>query len=61
MKDKYVAIETINNLPENASMEDIAEELRIMAAIRKAKEDVKADRVKHHAVVESLFDEWISR
>jgi hypothetical protein len=61
MKDKYVAIETINNLPENASMEDIAEELRIMAAIRKAKEDVKADRVKAHAVVESLFDEWISR
>jgi hypothetical protein len=61
MKDKYVAIETINNLPENASMEDIAEELRIMAAIRKAKEDVKSDRVKPHAVVESLFDEWISR
>ena len=61
MKDKDVAIQTINNLPENATMEDIAEELRIMAALRKAKEDVKAARTKPHAVVETLFDEWISK
>jgi len=61
MKDKQVAIQTINQLPENASMEEIAEELQIMAAIRKGKSDVKAGRVKSHAQVEKLFETWISK
>jgi hypothetical protein len=60
MKDKQVAIQTISELPENASMEEIAEELQIMAAIRKAKSDVKAGRVKSHAQVEKLFKKWMS-
>lgn len=61
MSDKQVAIKTISNLPENASMEEIAEELQIMAAIRKGKADVKAGRVKSHAQVEKLFETWISK
>jgi len=32
MNDKTVALETIANLPENSSMEEIAEELQIMTA-----------------------------
>ena len=55
MSDKEVAIKTISNLPENAFMEEIAEELQIMAAIRKGKADVKAGRVKSHAQVEKLL------
>jgi predicted transcriptional regulator len=55
MTDKAVTIETIANLPENSSMEEIAEELQIMAAIRKGKEDVKAGRTKSHAEVEKIF------
>ena len=42
-------------------MEEIAEELQIMAAIRKGKEDVKAGRVKSHAEAERLFEESISK
>jgi len=61
MKDKHVAIEAINNLPENASMQEIAEELQIMAAIRKGKEDVKAGRVKSQAEVEQLVETWFSK
>ncbi len=61
MKDKEVAIETITNLPENVSMDEIAEQLQIMAAIRKGKEDVTAGRVKSHAEVEKLFEAWISK
>ncbi len=61
MKDKQVAIETISNLPENVSMQEIAEELEIMAAIRKGKNDVKAGRVRSHAQVEQLFEAWISK
>ena len=52
MKDKQMAMQTISQLPENASMDEIAEELQIMAAIRKGKADVKAGRVKPHAQVE---------
>jgi predicted transcriptional regulator len=61
MNDKTVAIEMIANLPENASMEEIAEELQIMAAIRKGKEDVQAGRTKSHAEVEKIFQTWISK
>ena len=61
MKDKQVAIDTINKLPDDASMDEIAEELQIMAAIRKGKADVKAGRVKSHAQVEKLFETWISK
>ena len=61
MKDKQVAIQTISQLPEDASMAEIAEELQIMAAIRKGKTDVKAGRVKSHAQVEKLFETWISK
>jgi len=42
-------------------MEEIAEELQIMAAIRKGKSDVKAGRVKSHARVEKMFEAWISK
>jgi predicted transcriptional regulator len=61
MKDKQFAIKAISNLPEDASIEEIAEELQIMAAIRKGKADVKAGHVKSHARVEKLFETWISR
>ena len=61
MKDKDMAILTINKLPEDTSMEEIAEELQIMAAIKKGKADVRAGRVKSHAQVEKLFETWISK
>ncbi len=61
MKDKQMAMQTISQLPENASMDEIAEELQIMAAIRKGKADVKAGRVKPHAQVEKMFEAWISK
>ena len=60
MKDKQVALQTISKLSDDASMEEIAEELQIMAAIRKGKVDVKAGRLKSHAQVEKLFEAWIS-
>jgi predicted transcriptional regulator len=60
MNDKTVAIETIADLPGNSSMEEIAEELQIMAAIRKGKQDVRVGRTKSHAEVEKIFEAWIS-
>ena len=60
MKDKQVTIQAIGQLSEKVSMEKIAEELQIMAAIRKGKADVKTGRVKSHAQVEKLFEKWLS-
>ena len=61
MTDKQIALQTVNTLPENVSMEEIAEELQIMAALRKGKADVKAGRVKPHEEVEKMFESWISK
>ncbi|HEX3799892.1 MAG TPA: hypothetical protein VH413_14455 [Verrucomicrobiae bacterium] len=61
MKDKQAAITAISKLPEDASIEEIAEELQILAAIKKGKADVKAGRTKSHAQVEKLFETWISK
>ena len=61
MTDKQAALETINKLPEDASMDEIAEELQILAGIRKGKEDIKAGRMKTHVEVEQLVEAWISR
>ena len=61
MKDKQVALATINKLPEDASMDEIAEELQILAGIRKGKDDINAGRVKSHAEVEQLVEAWILR
>jgi predicted transcriptional regulator len=61
MNDKQVAIETINHLPEGASMAQIADELQIMASLRKGKEDIKAGRTKSHAEVEKMVEAWISK
>lgn len=61
MTDESVALETIADLPENSSMQDLAEELQVTAAIRKGKTDVKAGRTKSHAEIEKTFATWISQ
>ena len=61
MKDKELAIETISQLPEDSSMAEIAEEIQIMAALKKGKEDVKAGRVTPQQDVRKLFEAWISK
>jgi predicted transcriptional regulator len=38
-----------------------AEDLQIMRALRKGKEDIKAGRTSTHAEVEKMFKEWISK
>jgi len=61
MTDKEMALDTIKKLPEDTPMEEIAEELQIMAAIRQGKEEVRAGRTKPHAEVEKMFEAWISK
>jgi predicted transcriptional regulator len=58
MTDKQAVIEALSRLPENASLDEINEELRIMTAVRRGREDVAAGRVKSHEEVKQLVQSW---
>ena len=60
MTDKQAVIDAIHRLPDNASLDEIAEELQIMAAIRRGRADVGAGRTKTHQETEQLFESWAS-
>ena len=58
MTDKQAVIDALNRLPEVASLEEITEELHIMASIRRGRADIAAGRSKPHEEVEQLVDSW---
>jgi len=60
MTDKQAVIDALQRLPENASLDQIAQELRLMAAIRKGREDIAAGRTKTHEEVEKMVESWAS-
>ena len=60
MTDKQAVLDAIQRLPEGASLEEIAEELRIMAAVRRGRADIADGRSKAHEDVERSFESWAS-
>ena len=58
MTDKQAVIDALSRLPENASLEEITEELQIMAAVRRGREALAAGRTKTQEEVEQLVDSW---
>ena len=60
MTDKQAVIDALGRLPENASLDEITEELRIMAAIRRGRADVAAGRTKTHQEAKELVESWAS-
>ena len=60
MTDKQAVIDALHRLPENASLDEITEELRIMAAIRRGRADIAAGRIKTHEETEQLLESWAS-
>ena len=58
MTDKQAVIDALNRLPESVSLEEIAEELRIMASIRKGRADVAEGRFKRDETVGNLLESW---
>jgi predicted transcriptional regulator len=61
MSNKEVVIEAVRKLPEELSLEEIAEEVAVLAAIRKGEEDADAGRTIPHEEVKRRFQEWISK
>ena len=60
MTDKQAVLDALQRLPENASLEEIREELRIMAAVRRGRADVAAGRTKTQQEVKDLLESWAS-
>jgi predicted transcriptional regulator len=58
MTDKQAVMDALQRLPENASLDEITEELRIMASIRRGRADVAAGRTKTHEEAKSLVESW---
>jgi predicted transcriptional regulator len=58
MTDKQAVLDALGRLPEGASLEEITEELQIMAAIRRGRADIVADHSKSHQEVEQLVESW---
>ncbi len=56
MTDKQAVFDALQRLPESATLDEVTEELRIMAAIRRGREDVAAGRVKTQAQAEQLLE-----
>ncbi len=58
MSDKQIVLETLRQLPEEASLSEIIEELQTLEAIRKGQEDIAAGRFKSHDEVKTLIASW---
>ena len=59
MSTKEQVIELLRCLPEDATLEEISEEVAILAAIRRGEADVAAGRVVSHEEVERRSAAWI--
>jgi predicted transcriptional regulator len=58
MTDKQAAIDALQRLPEDATLEEISEELRIMASIPRGRADIAAGRTKTHEEAGKLLESW---
>jgi predicted transcriptional regulator len=58
MTDKQAVIDALSRLPENASLEEITEELQIMATVRRGREAIAAGQTKTQEEVKQLVGSW---
>jgi predicted transcriptional regulator len=58
MTDKQAVMDALPRLPEDASLEEISEELRIMASIRRGRVDIAAGRTKTQEEAEHILESW---
>lgn len=58
MTDKPAVLDALSRLLESASLQEITEELPIMAAVRRGRTDIAAGRSKSHAEVEQPVEPW---
>ncbi len=58
MTDKQAAIELLSSLPEEASLDAMIEEMKVLAAVKRGRAAVAAGRTKTQEEVEELVESW---
>jgi len=58
MTDKQEVIEALSAMPEMVSLDEIIEELRTMAAVRRGRAAIASGRFKTQEEVEQLVASW---
>ena len=61
MSDKQLALDAIERLPENASLDVIAERLDFLAAIRKGLDQIERGETISHDEVKRQLATWLSK
>lgn len=61
MSGKQLVLDALQRMPESATLEEISEEIAILAAIRRAEEDIKAGRVFTHEEVKQRSAAWTTK
>jgi hypothetical protein len=60
MSTKEIAMETIRNLPDGASWQEIEERIHFLAAIEKSRGEVRRGEVIPHEEVRILLKGWLA-
>lgn len=58
MTDKQELIEALNAMPEDVSLDEVIEELRIRVAVRRGRADIAAGRTKTQDEVKQWVESW---
>ena len=60
MTSKEIALKTIEQLPENASWEDIQERINFVVAVRRGLRELDEGKGISHEKVKEEFAEWLT-
>lgn len=61
MNAKQMILEAVHRLPEEASFQDIAEEVAFLAAVREGEQDLKQGKVISNEEMKQRLNSWASR
>jgi len=61
MSDKQLALKTIERLPDDASLDTIAQRLEFVAEIRKGLDQIKTGETVPHEEVKRQLATWLSK
>lgn len=61
MSDKQRVLDALQRMPENATLEEISEQIAILAAIRRGAEAADAGRLTSHEEVKQRSAAWTTK
>ena len=61
MSNKELVLEAVRGMPDEATIEEISEEIAILAAIRRGQEAADAGRLIPHEEVEQRLSKWLTK